>query len=163
MTICAYLRNCKAKKVTPALQYNEAMSDFRVYTPVQVRFCDIDSMRHVNNATYLSYLEMARLEYLVGLGIWDGKDYAALGLIVADIHIAYRAPIMLTDAVRVGIRTSHIGIKSLRFDYVIENPETGKVFATAESVLVAFDYTRQASIPVPAEWRAKISAFDGLN
>lgn len=142
--------------------YNEAMPDFRVYTPIQVRFSDIDAMRHVNNARYLTYLEMARLDYLLALELWDARDFQVLGLIVADIHIAYRAPILLTDKARVGIRTGHIGNKSLRFDYVIDEPGGGKVFATAESVLVAYNYDQQSSIPVPADWRAKISAFDGL-
>lgn len=143
--------------------YNEAMPDFRVYTPIQVRFSDIDALWHVNNARYLTYLELARLDYVLALGIWDGKDYSNLGLIVADIHIAYRAPILLTDKVRVGIRTGQIGNKSLRLDYVIDESDTGKVFATAESVLVAFDYRQNSSIPVPAEWRARIRAFEELD
>ncbi len=58
--------------------YNEAMPDFRVYTPIQVRFSDIDAMRHVNNARYLTYLEMARLDYLLALELWDARDFQVL-------------------------------------------------------------------------------------
>ena len=36
---------------------------FRVHCPVEVRFRDCDPMGHVNNAVYLTYLELARFAY----------------------------------------------------------------------------------------------------
>ena len=32
-------------------------------SPIQIRFVDLDQFGHVNNAIYLSYLEVARLPY----------------------------------------------------------------------------------------------------
>jgi acyl-CoA thioester hydrolase len=37
----------------------------------------------------------------------------------------------------------------------------GAEVATGRTVQVAYDYARQASIPVPLEWREKITAFEG--
>ena len=42
---------------------------------IQVRFSDLDTLGHVNNAVYLSYFEMARIAYFTPLlgENWDWK------------------------------------------------------------------------------------------
>ena len=89
------------------------MSEFKFYFPIQVRYGDLDPQWHVNNAKFLTYFEQARFGYLVELNLWDGKSFMDLGLIVADVHISYKAPIVLGQKVRVGVRVSKIGNKSL--------------------------------------------------
>ncbi len=37
--------------------------DFHYLTPFDVRFRDLDSLGHVNNAVYLTYFEIARIGY----------------------------------------------------------------------------------------------------
>lgn len=138
------------------------MAEFKFYIPVQVRYSDIDPQWHVNNSRFLSYIEQARFAYLLELGLWNGQSYLDLGIIVADIHMAYVAPIELRQKVRVGMRTAHIGNKSLRFEYLIEDSDTGAVLGRAETVMVAYDYHTKTSMPVPDAWRKKITEFEGL-
>lgn len=137
------------------------MADFRFYTPIEARYGDLDAQGHVNNARFLTFLEQSRFAYLVELGLWDGEDFLDIGLIVADAHLAYLAPIQLFQKVRVGSRVAHIGNKSMRFEYVIEDEQTGAALCRAEMVMVAYDYHTKTSRPVPPDWRAKISAFEG--
>ncbi len=138
------------------------MTEYKLYTPIQVRYGDIDPQWHVNNANFLTYIEQARVSYLRKLGLWDAVTYLDLGLIVADVHMAYLAPIALLQNVRVGIRVAHIGNKSLRFEYQVEDSDTGAVLGRGETVMVAYDYRAQSSIPVPDAWRKAISEFEGL-
>jgi len=140
--------------------YNQPMSAFHFYQPVTVRYSDLDPQWHVNNTRFLAYLEEARLGYILNLKLFDGVSFHDIRSIIADVHISYLAPIEYRDPVRVGIRTSHMGNKSMRFEYQIENPETGLVFARAETVNVAYDYHARKSIPIPDEWREKIAAFE---
>ena len=138
------------------------MTDFHLYCPIQIRYSDIDAQGHVNNGRFLSYFEQARMQYLVKLGLWDGKSFLDLGLIVADIHLSYLAPLYLGQSIRVAIRVSRLGNKSLDFAYQIEDEQTGQVAARCETVMVAYDYHTNKSIPVPGEWRQKITAFEGF-
>jgi acyl-CoA thioester hydrolase len=139
------------------------MNEFRFYQPIQVRYNDIDAQGHVNNARYITYIEYARFRYITELGLWDGKSFMDLGLIVADCHINYRAPIKLDQHIRIGTRVSRIGNKSLEFSSIIEEEGTAKVMATAETVMVSYDYHTEATKPVPDDWRKKISHFEGVN
>ena len=138
------------------------MSPFRFYLPLQIRYGDLDPQWHLNNAHTVTLIEQGRSSYLRSLGLWDGKDFLSLGLIVADVHVSYLAPVHFEQNVRVGVRVSRIGTKSLTFAYALEDSDSGQVLATAETIMVAYDYPSQKSIPVPTGWRAKITAFEDL-
>jgi acyl-CoA thioester hydrolase len=137
------------------------MASFNFHLPLEVRYADLDPQWHVNNTRYLTYLEQGRLAYLVHLGLWDGEDFNQLGMIVADMHISYLAPVMLWQKIRLDMRVTRIGNKSLGFEYEIVDEASGAVAARAESVMVAYDYESHSSKPVPELWREKISAFEG--
>jgi acyl-CoA thioester hydrolase len=139
------------------------MADFKFYFPIQVRYGDLDPQWHVNNAKFLTYIEQARFAYLVELQLWDGKSFIDLGLIIADVHVSYKAPIQLGQKVRVGVRVSKIGTKSLTYACQIEDEETHAVLATAEIIGVSYNYHTHSTQPVPEDWRRKISQFEGLS
>jgi len=144
------------------LSYNNPMSQFKFSIPIAVRYVDLDPQWHVNNARFNSYIEQARYQYMIHLKLWGGGDFWSLGAIVADVHIVYLVPIELSDPVRVDVRVASIGNKSFTFEYQIVNPESGVLFARAETVMVAYDYPTKQSIRVPDDWREKIAAFEGL-
>jgi len=139
------------------------MKAFIHYSPIQIRYSDIDAQGHVNNARYITFSEYARFRYLTEVGLWDGRTFLDLGLIVADTHINYLAPIKLGQHIRVGTRVSRIGQKSMVFDYQIEDEDSGKVMATAETIMVCYDYHTETTMPISEAWRKKISQYEGVN
>jgi len=140
--------------------YNFPMLDFRFYYPIQVRYGDLDPQWHVNNAHFVTFLEQAPFAYLVELGLFDGEHFFDLGLIVADIHVTYQAPILLTQKIRIGVRVGRIGNKSLTFEYRVEDEAGAAPLARAETVMVAYDYHTHTSQPVSDAWRAMISNYE---
>ncbi len=139
------------------------MNKFNFFLPVQVRYGDIDAQWHVNNTKFINYIEQGRFAYLMKLELFDGKSFLDLGLIVADVHMAYLAPIELGQNIQVAVRVAHIGNKSLRFEYEIQNMDTGDILAKAETVMVSYDFHTHTSKPVPDDWRKKISTFEGTD
>lgn len=138
------------------------MSDFRFFYPVQIRYADLDAQWHVNNARFLTILEQARLAYVRQLGLWDGKSFLDLGLIIADIHITYKAPIELEDEIQVALKVSRIGKKSMTMENEIRDRKNGSLKALAEIIMVTYDFHSKTTIPVPENWRKKITEFEGL-
>jgi acyl-CoA thioester hydrolase len=137
------------------------MNEFKFLYPIQVRYGDLDPQWHVNNAHFLMFLEQSRFAYLVETGLFDGRSFFDLGLIVADVHVAYLAPIDMHQKVIIGVRISRIGTKSMTFEYEMREEGTDVIFAKAETVMVAYDYKSHQSMPVPQEWRKIISAYEG--
>ncbi|MGD9091395.1 MAG: thioesterase family protein [Anaerolineales bacterium] len=142
--------------------YNLVMPTFKYHHPIEVRYRDLDPQGHVNNAKYLTFMEQARVNYVKHLGLWQGDSFMDIGFILADAHISFKSSIEFGQLVRVGVRTSSIGHKSLHMEYRIEDAQKGKVFSTGSSVLVAYDYHSQETISVPEKWRRVITAYEGL-
>jgi acyl-CoA thioester hydrolase len=82
-------------------------------------------------------------------------------VIVADAHIVFLAPIRFGDTIKAGTRTAKLGNKSMTVEQNIVNTVSGKEMAKGEVVMVTFDYQNQETIPVPEDWREKISEFEG--
>ena len=138
------------------------MAPYRYTCPIEVRYSDLDPQGHVNNARYFSYTEQARVGYLRHLGLWDGGSFLDIGVIIADARMQFKAPILFGKAVQVGVSTTRLGNKSLTVVYNLEDVDSGEEFANGSSVLVAYDYRQERTIPIPDHWREVISHFEGI-
>jgi acyl-CoA thioester hydrolase len=138
------------------------MPEFRFFHPIEVRYADVDAQRHVNNVAYFSYMESARARYLQHLGLWDGRDFLSIGIIVAEATCTYRAPFAYGQPLRVGVRVDRLGTKSLDLYYVIQDADSGQEMAVGKTVQVAYDYLANQAIPIPEPWRRAIVEFEGL-
>ena len=139
------------------------MKDFNFYYPVEVRYGDLDPQGHVNNAKYLTYFEHARTHYKRQMGLFNKEQsFLDVGVILADIHITFQAPIQWGRKLIVGVRTSELRNKSMVVEQCILDADTGDVYATGEVVLVAYDYHQGKTIFIPDDWRGKISSFEKI-
>jgi acyl-CoA thioester hydrolase len=139
------------------------MSDFRFYHPIEVRYGDLDPQGHVNNAKHLTYFEQARIAYWINMGLFTkDQSFMELGVILADVHITYLAPIYFGQNVKVGVHVAKLGNKSMTWEQNIVDADTGRELTKGEVVVVAYDYVTQKTIPVSQNWREKIIRFEGL-
>lgn len=131
---------------------------FKHFIPIQVRYIDIDQQGHVNNATFLSYIEQGRVEFLNT--VLPNNDFQKNGLIIARTEIDYFEPIFLHEKnIICGTRIASWGNKSFIFENIlITSQKTLKAFA--KSIMVCFDYTQNKSIPVPEEWKDLVREFE---
>lgn len=132
--------------------------DFRHRTRVEVQFRDIDAFGHVNNAVVSSYVEQARVRYLVD--VLDVDPVGRMPLILAMIKIDYLSPILFKDAVEVGSRVDWVGGSSIAMSHLMAAVE-GRDLARSSSVLVTYDYEQAQPMPVPEGWRRALIAHEG--
>jgi acyl-CoA thioester hydrolase len=142
--------------------------DFAHRHEVEVRLSDTDAMGHVNNARYLTYVEIARVAYyeqVTGNPLPIGAHGAEEGMILAEIRMTYRSPAFYGETVTVETRVERIGRSSFAMIHRITAPESrygpARLIAVADSVLVAYDYRDECPIPVPDDWRTAIETFEG--
>ena len=134
--------------------------EFRVHCPVEVRFRDCDLMGHVNNAVYLTYLEIARFAYWKAAGL--DRIEGEISYIMARVEIDYRASANFGDVLDVGLAVTGIGRSSFTMAYEIRNQD-GRVISTARSVQVSYDWAAGRSLPVPDAIRQRIQEFEGMS
>lgn len=128
--------------------------DFRHRTRLEVRFRDIDAFRHVNNAAFFTYIEQARIRYLVD--VLHVEAVERLPLILAAVDIDFRSPILFGQEVEIDTRVDWIGRTSFSMSHRLTATPDGRRVADAETVLVAYDYATERPIPVPEAWRTAL-------
>jgi len=132
--------------------------EFRHRTRLEVRFRDIDAFRHVNNAAFFTYIEQARVRYLIDILELDAVERAPL--ILAAAQIDFRAPILFGQDVEIGTRVDWIGRTSFSMSHRLEAGTEHRLVAEAKTVLVAYDYAAERPIPVPDPWRAAMTTYE---
>lgn len=123
---------------------------------LEVRFRDCDPMGHVNNAVYLTYLEMARFAFW--RDVMGARSVGDFRFIVARVEIDYRRPAVAGERLVVSLRPAAIGRSSFTIAYAIHSARTRELVAEAKSVQVAYDYAAGRSVPVPDDLRARLEA-----
>lgn len=135
------------------------IKDFRHMVRIQPRFADIDMMGHLNNATYHTYLEEARLAY--ARTVLQGGDKSEVsGMILAKTTIDYLKPIYRGDTILVYTRCTRLGRKSFDLACLILRESDQELMSTGLTTLVTYDYAAERSELIPEIWRERVLAYE---
>ena len=134
--------------------------ELRHRTPLQVRFRDTDAFGHVNNAVFFTYIELARIRYLLDVLQPEGP-FDRLPLILARVELDFRSPIMFGEDVEVETQVDRIGRSSIEMSHRMTAGADRRLVGESQSVLVTYDYDAAKPMPVPDEWRRSIAAHEG--
>jgi len=127
---------------------------FRHWTPVTIRFCDQDSLAHVNNVALAAYVEAARTAYIYELIRKGGVE--GLEFILARVLIDFHRELHYPGAVDVGARLVRLGNKSLTTGYGVFREDA--CIATSECVNVFYDMETRKSVAPPDSVRRALEA-----
>jgi acyl-CoA thioester hydrolase len=135
---------------------------FRHHTRLEVRFRDIDAFGHVNNASFVTYLEQARVRFLIDTLHVDVVQ--SLPVILAALKVDFRSPIQFGQEVGIATRVDWIGNTSLSMSHQMtasDEADGERVVADAGTILVAYDYDAEQPMRVPDDWRTAFAAHEG--
>jgi acyl-CoA thioester hydrolase len=133
--------------------------EYRHRTSLQVRFRDIDAFGHVNNAVFFSYVELARIRYLLDV-LQSDEPFDRLPLILARVELDFRSPIEFGEDVTVETRVDRIGRTSFGMSHRMTAGGDARVVGDVETVLVTYDYATARPMPVPDDWRRLIGQHE---
>lgn len=145
-----------------------------IQIPLQIRFGDIDSYGHVNNVTFLQYLEDARVQLThtplgeaAGPGVDPNETFehligSELFTLVGRHEIEYLLPLVFRpEAVLVNIWVTRLGGSSFDFGYTVAEPDGSKVYARASSSMVLVDRESGAPVRLTAAHRHALETWLG--
>ena len=128
-------------------------------TDIQIRFIDIDMMGHLNHATYLSYVELARLKFYDHLLGSEQHDWhTQQGLIMARMECDYLEQVSYDDKISVYTWCSRVGTKSfdLSWEIMKKSGQSEVAVAKGKTVIVCLDYESKKTVEIPADKREKL-------
>jgi acyl-CoA thioester hydrolase len=129
---------------------------FRFSTTIRVRWGDCDAFGHVNNASYLSYFEEARIDY------WKAvvPDVPFTGMAIVHARVDFRGQAFPGDVLTIRAAITELRRTSFWADYEVLRGEA--LVVTGRSAQVFFDYAAQKSTAIPEAFRARVASYEGI-
>jgi acyl-CoA thioester hydrolase len=123
----------------------------------------MDSLGHVNNVTYVDYLQEARVDMFAVHAPASGGEDLAEGVVVVRHEVEFVAPLVFRfEPVRIETWISDVRAASFTMAYEIldEMPDgTRKVYTRATSVLTPFVFSEERPRRIKPEERAVLERF----
>lgn len=111
---------------------------------IKVRFSETDLLGHINNVSYFTYLEAARIDFLEQIGLKISTEKFVFILASAKCDFIQQG--YFGQTLKINTSVSRMGTKSLVLTSEMFDKESGNLIAKGESALVFFDRTEQKSI-----------------
>ncbi len=113
---------------------------------IQIRYSDVDLLGHVNNAIFLTYYELGRIDFFGKFM----KDPADIRFVVAHIEVDFFKEVMFDDAPVCTTAVDKLGNTSVTFRSYISIKD--EIASKCKAVLVYVDKENRPSI-IPANIR----------
>ncbi|MCC4625419.1 acyl-CoA thioesterase [Xanthomonas hortorum pv. gardneri] len=124
--------------------------------PISVRWRDMDSMGHVNNAKYISYLEEARVRWMLGVEGVSMTDRIAP--VVAATNVNYKRPLVWPNDILVELFVERLGSSSITIGHrILDQKDEGVLYSDGNVVVVWIDTQTGKSASLPDAVRAASS------
>ncbi len=116
--------------------------------PLHVRWRDLDAFNHVNNSSYLTFLEESRLQWLRTVpGEWFTEHAMP---VMAAVELHYRKPIEWPAEIDVLLSCERLGNSSMTIgNRIVDRNDRACVYADGNVVMVWVDPATGASVPLP--------------
>ena len=119
-------------------------------TRLRVRYAEIDAQGHVNNAVYLSYFEVGRVEWLRSAGLsYRELEARGYGIVVVEVLAHYRKAAFFDDELTLRTELADLSRASMRFEYVVSRD--GEVLVTGHTRHACVDLATGKPIRVPED------------
>jgi acyl-CoA thioester hydrolase len=105
-----------------------------------VRYSETDQMQVVYHANYLVWCEMGRTDLIRRIGTSYAEiERQGVKLAVVDASLRYHAAARYEDRIRVRTTLVDARSRSVTFQYIIENADTGLKLVTARTTLASIN------------------------
>jgi acyl-CoA thioester hydrolase len=125
------------------------MSEWPFVHVDRVRYADVDTMRHLNNVAFVGFFESARVAFMQHVfPEHDPTDPADFPVVLAEVHVAYRAPAYYGEEVHTHLRPSTLERSSFRAEFEMRSGVDERLLADGFGVYVGYDYVAERAQPL---------------
>lgn len=132
---------------------------FRHSIDVQTRFSDIDMLGHINNNAYLSFMDLAKLDYFST--ITDGRmGIRDIRAVVVNVNVDFFEPSYFHESLCVWTAVTHIGHRSFTIEQRVVERATGRTKCIGRTTLAGFDPVSAQGADLDPALTAAVAAFE---
>lgn len=136
-----------------------AAHPFRHHLPVQMRFTDIDMLGHLNNNVYLTFMDLAKVDYFAA-ALPDGMDWRSINAVVVHIDCDFYAPSYFNETLEVWTTVTSVSTHSFKMEQRIVNSSTGQTKCIGRTVMAGFDPATAQGRAIDRGWVESVAEYE---
>ena len=134
------------------------LPDFKLSLEIRIDWSDLDMYEHVNNVSYMRYLQSGRVNFWEASGIHEFYRTSNQGTMLVSTKCDFKKALFYPGNAIVKTKLDFIGNKSFGLKHIILN-EQDEICAEGDDVVVCFDFDKKETFAVPDWMRNKFSEF----
>ena len=127
-------------------------ADFVAFEEIHSRWMDNDAYGHINNVVYYSFFDTAVNRYLIERKVLDVLKSEAIGFVI-ETQCKYFSPIAYPDLIHVGLKVTHLGNSSVKYEVAIFKNDDDIASAAGSFVHVYVNRSTNKPTPIPQDVR----------
>lgn len=145
------------------------LKSFRFKTSSRTRFGETDAFGHINNVSYFTYFEQARIDYFENLEIFEQLNIRKSLLaepndnivVTANLECHYLSELLYGQNIDTYVRTARLGNSSFDLEYAIVD-DKNNLIAVGQGSIVYINRTTKKGEPLPERVKKTIAAYENL-
>lgn len=137
----------------------KAQFPFRHRQPVQMRFTDIDMLGHLNNNVYLTFMDLAKVQYFAD-ALPEGMDWKDINAVVVHIDADFYATSYFNETLEVWTTLVSVSTHSFVMEQRIINASTGQTKCIGRTVMAGFDPKTAKGMAINRHWVDEIADYE---
>ena len=135
-----------------------SLEDYKLSLELRIDFSDLDMYKHVNNITFIRFLQSGRVNFWEATGLATLFSETNKGAILVSTHCDFKKSLFYPGKAIVKTKLAYIKNSSFGLDQVILN-EKGEVCAEGRDIAVFFDFSKDQALPIPIDLRESMQRF----
>ena len=134
--------------------------DFSHVLELPVRWGDADVYGHINNVSFVRYVESGRVAYVddvMKLSLTANMDAA---WVLADIQCSFLQQVEYPTLLEICTRVKKLGTKSITLETGLYRQGESEPVLTSVAVMVWFDFKAQKAAAIPVDQRETMKAYE---
>ena len=130
------------------MKFKYTPGDFYHSTSIEIRFRDLDTLQHVNNAVFNTYFEEARIRFIQVIPELRKEMENGYSFVLAHLDLKYVKPVLYHEKITVCSSLKSIGNTSITGIQALFNEED-ELKAVAETTGVWYDVSQKRPAKLP--------------
>ncbi|MDT0687998.1 acyl-CoA thioesterase [Autumnicola psychrophila] len=134
------------------------LPDFKLSLEIRIDWSDLDLYQHVNNVSYMRYLQSGRVNFWEATGIYESYNNINRGTMLVSTHCNFKKSLYYPGKAIVKTMLGEMKNSSFSLNHVILN-ENNEICAEGEDVVVCYDFDENKTFRIPDELRTILKKF----
>lgn len=134
------------------------LSAYKLRMERQIDWSDLDMYKHVNNLTFIRFLQSGRVNFWEATGLGKTYEETYRGPMLVSTHCNFKRSLYYPGKAIILTKLAYMKNSSFGLDHIILN-ENHEICAEGRDIAVCFDFTKEETYKIPGELREIMSQY----